>query len=97
MDVRDAGLVGLGYEKITGLNVVKGLNPPEGTRIVLLKVETQPVRWRAYLTAGTPTDPTATDGMLIDIGDEFTFTGQPASFRAIETAASATLHAHYFK
>lgn len=82
----------LGYEKVTGLSSSKSLTPPANAKQALLKVESQPVRWR-----DDGTDPTTTTGMLLDVGEEFWYTGDIAEIEFIETAASATLHVCYYR
>ncbi|MGQ0668558.1 MAG: hypothetical protein ACT4PO_02605 [Actinomycetota bacterium] len=92
--VREQNLQPKGYENITGLSVVKGVTltgAAAGTRYLLLKTETQPVRWR-----DDGTDPTAALGILIDVGDEFWYTGDPSAIKFIETAVSASLHVAKF-
>jgi hypothetical protein len=100
VDVRDTPLAPRGYQKVTGLSAVKTLTMPptpagpgQGTRIraVLLKTETQAVRWR-----DDDVDPSATDGMLIDVGDEFWYAGKISKLRFIEVTPSATLHASLY-
>lgn len=89
--IRDAVMQPKGYSKVTSLNTVKSLTVPSGASRCLLKVETQPVRWR-----DDGSNPSATDGMLIDVGDEFWYTGQVGAIKFIETAASATLHVSFY-
>jgi hypothetical protein len=100
VDVRDTPLQPRGYQKVTGLGSVKTLTmPASGTgpgggvkvRAVLLKTETQSVRWR-----DDDVDPSATDGMLIDVGDEFWYAGKVSKLRFIETVAGAVLHASLY-
>lgn len=91
MDVRDSPLEPLGYQRIVGLAASTALTVPARARYALLKTETQPVRWRDDGTA-----PTTTVGFLLDVGEEFWYTAKLAKFRAIETVATATLHASYY-
>lgn len=92
--VRDAKLRSIAdsYQKLTVASST-ALTVPNGATYALVKTETQPVRWRCSSDNDAPT---ATDGMLIDIGDELWFSGELRNLRFIETAASATLHVHYF-
>lgn len=76
---------------MTGLSSSKSLTVPANAKTALLKVETQPVRWR-----DDGTDPTTTDGMLLDVGEEFWYTGDLAEIEFIETASSAVLHVSYY-
>lgn len=89
--IRDATLQPKGYLKVTALNTVKALTVPSGAGRALIKTEAQSVRWR-----DDAVDPTTTDGMLIDVGDEFWYTGQVRALRFIETAASAVLHVSFY-
>ena len=88
----EGNLKPLGYEKVTGLSASKSLTVPANAKKAFLKVESQPVRWR-----DDGTDPTSTDGMLQDVGDEWWYTGDLAEIEFIETAASATLHVSYYR
>lgn len=90
--VRDATLQPRGYAKSGSLASAAALAvPTTGVSRVLLKTEGQSVRWR-----DDGVNPTATDGMLIDVGDEFWYTGQVRALRFIETAATAVLHASFY-
>lgn len=91
--LRDATLSPKGYQKISSLNTVKTITAASSlaTSRALIKVEGQSVRWR-----DDGVDPTTTDGMLIDVGDEFWYTGQVRALRFIETAASAVLHVNLY-
>lgn len=88
---RDAKLKPRGYQKITVLTSSTALTVPNGAAYALIKVEGQTVRWRDDAQA-----PTTTDGMLIDVGDEFWYSGELKAIRFIETTASATLHVSYY-
>ena len=100
-DVRDTPLAPRGYQKVTGLATVKTLTMPAvpagagaGVRVraVLLKTEVAPVRWR-----DDDVDPSATDGMQIDVGDEFWYAGKISKLRFIELApGGAILHASLY-
>lgn len=62
-------------------------------RVAFIKAETQPVRWRDDGTA-----PTATDGFLLDVGEEFWYTGDVQAIKFIDTAAGAsTLHVALYR
>lgn len=89
--VRDTTLQPKGYQKIAGLAASTSLSVPAGAKYALIKTETQTVRWR-----DDGVDPTTTDGMLIDVGDEFWYTGQLTEIEFIQTAATATLHVSYY-
>ena len=92
--VRDAKLRSLAapYEKLTP-SASTALTVPAGATYALVKTEGQSVRW---LCSSDNDAPTATDGMLIDVGDELWFSGELRNLRFIQTSATATLHVHYF-
>lgn len=93
--IRDAKLKSLAspYQKITP-TVSTALTVPDGATYALVKAEAQPVRWRCSSDNDAPT---ATDGMLIDVGDELWFSGELRNLRFIDTGAGAsTVHVHYF-
>lgn len=83
-----------GYEQITGLNAVKGLNPPEGALFAVIQAETQDVRWRD----DSGDDPTATVGMLLKSGTgyELYYDGDLSALKFIQVAASAKLNVSYY-
>lgn len=57
-------------------------------RMALIKAEAQPVRWR-----DDGSNPTAGAGFLLDVGEEFTYTGSLNAIKFIDTAAGAsTVH-----
>lgn len=89
--VKDQALKPLGYQQLTSLSAATALTVPAGARFALLKTETQPVRWR-----DDGTNPTAAIGMLLDVGDEFWYTGALKKLKVIETTASATLNVAYY-
>lgn len=92
--VPKAGLDGVakGYEQVTGLSAAKGLTVPTGTTWALIQAEGQNVRWR-----DDGTNPTASVGMRLLVGEELTYTGSSlASLKFIEEAASAKLNVTYF-
>lgn len=88
---RDAVLQPKGYAKQTQV-AATALTVPSGAGRALIKPESFPVRWR-----DDGVNPTATDGMLIDVGDEFWYTGQIRALRFIDTGAgAATLHVSFY-
>jgi hypothetical protein len=90
--VRDATLKPKGYQQITSLAAATGLTVPVGgAKYALIKCETQSVRWR-----DDGTDPTAAIGMLIDVGDEFWYTGDITKIKFIQTTATAVLNVCYY-
>jgi hypothetical protein len=92
MQTRDAPLEPLGYQKITPLSApAKALTVPARTRSILVKCETQSVRWR-----DDGTDPTTTDGFRLDSGEEFWYTGKPQKLRFLEETSGAVLHVSFY-
>jgi hypothetical protein len=81
----------LGYQQITSLSAAEKLTPPAGASLAVINPETQAVRWRDDGTA-----PTATVGMLIAVGDEFTYQGDLSAIQIIEVTASAKLNVSYY-
>lgn len=76
------------YQQLTGLNTAQSLpSRPNGARSVVLQPEVQNVRIR-----DDGTDPTASVGVLLVAGGIYTFRGDLAALRAIETTPSATLN-----
>ena len=62
-------------------------------RVALIKAEAQPVRWRDDGTA-----PTAANGFLLDVGEEFWYTGDVQAIKFIDTAAGAsTVHVGLYR
>lgn len=99
----------LGYAKYAAgtNNVVRkcadtpsvGVKAPDGAYGMLIQVEAQNIRWR-----DDGTDPTATDGMLLQAGAAPTadastvrlYDGDIDKFRWIEVAAGAIVHISYY-
>ena len=90
-----------GYQQIVGLAASTGLTVPTvqvnaqtGQRpvIALLQAETQAIRWRDDSTA-----PTATVGMILNVGDApYPYDGDLNAIRFIQVAATATLNVSYY-
>ena len=89
--VKDASLKPLGYVKLTP-TAATALTVPAGARYAMCKTETQSVRYR-----DDGTNPTATDGMLIDVGDEFWYAGNLNAVKFIETTGGAVLHVSFYR
>jgi hypothetical protein len=69
-----------------------GLTPPaEGASTALINVAGQNVRWR-----DDGTDPTSTVGMLLVVGDEFSYQGDLTKIKFIEVTAGAELNVSYY-
>ncbi len=81
----------LGYQQITSLSTVKTLTVPAGTSYALIQCETQAVRWRM-----DGTDPTASVGMRLAVGEELRLDAAFGTIEFIEEAASAKLNVQYF-
>jgi hypothetical protein len=82
----------LGYQQITALSAATALAPPAGATTAVITAETQAVRYR-----DDGTNPTATVGMPIAVGQPFTYTGNLAAIKFIEQTASAKLNVSYYK
>ena len=91
MDFRDGPLQPKGHQQLTSLAAAASLTVPTGSRYAILKCTAQGVRWR-----DDGVDPTATVGMLMDVGDEFVYSGKLGKLRVIEAAASAVLNVAYY-
>lgn len=87
----DAKLVPMGYQQITGLSTVKGLNPPQHARVALIQGLSQNVRWRDDGTV-----PSATVGMQLLATRDFLYTGDLVQIKFIEEAASAEINVSYY-
>ena len=96
MDVRDTPLEPLGYQKLTGMSSAAALTVPKRARSALLKAEAQAVRWKDDTGLQGATAVTATEGMLIDVGDEFFYSGKLHQLRFFEATAGAILNVSYY-
>lgn len=84
--------VSLGYQQITSLTTAQSLTVPAGTTLVCVRPETQNVRWR-----DDGTDPTATVGYPLQVGEELQYDGQFARIKFIEQTSAASLNILYLK
>jgi hypothetical protein len=91
MDVRDGPLLPKGHQQLTSIAASTALTVPAGARYAILKCTAQAVRWR-----DDGVDPTAAIGMLLDVGDEFLYTGKLAAVRVIEAAGGGVLNVAYY-
>lgn len=80
-----------GYQQITSLSAAVGLTVPENTTFAMIGVESQAVRYRA-----DGTDPTASVGKQLAVGQEIKYTGNLKAVKFIEVAASAKLNVSYY-
>ena len=81
----------LGFQQITSLSAAANLTPPAGASFAVINPETQAVRWRDDGTA-----PTSSIGMLLAVGDEFTYQGDLTKIQFIEVTSSAVLNVSYY-
>ena len=91
MQFNNFGQRPLGYQQVTGLSSAKALTPPAGANFAVINPETKSVRWR-----DDGTNPTGSVGMLIAADGEFTYQGDLAAIKFIETAVSAVLNVSYY-
>ncbi len=80
-----------GYQQITSLSAAQPLAAPSGAQWALITAEGQGVRWR-----DDGTNPTASVGWPLAVGQVFQYTGDLAAIRFIQQAASATLNITYY-
>jgi hypothetical protein len=83
--MRDAKLLPKGYQQLTSAGAVLTPTVPSGASWALIKTETKAVRWR-----DDGTNPDGSTGMLLDVGDEFWYTGALNKLRLIEDGATST-------
>lgn len=82
----------LGYAQITSLSAATGLGAVDAdASTALIVVEGAPVRWR-----DDRTDPTASVGMLLQVGDVLKYDGPLDRPRFIQTAAGAVLNVSFY-
>ena len=87
--VKDATLKPLGYTKTASAGSVLTPTIQAGARYLMIKCETKAFRWR-----DDGTNPDTNTGMLIDVGDEFWYSGNLAALRFIEDGATSTATLH---
>ena len=86
-----------GYQQITSLSAATALTVPAPTNAVpatlaLIQAETQNVRWR-----DDGTNPTASVGMLLVVGDILPYTGDLSKLKFIEATTGAKLNVSYYR
>lgn len=81
----------LGYQQITSLSAATALTVPTGATMALIVPETQAVRWR-----DDGTNPTASVGMPVAVGEALNYDGDLSRIRFIQQTASATLNISYY-
>lgn len=87
-------LVPKGYLKYVAgtIDSAKNVDFPPGATRVLLRCETQSVRWR-----DDGVDPTAAIGMLMLAADApFLYTGNPSQLKVMSASAGAILHCVFY-
>lgn len=81
----------LGYQQITSLSSATALTVPRGATVALIQPGVQAVRWR-----DDGTDPTASVGMPLAVGETIPYTGFLENLKFIEQTASAKLNVSYY-
>lgn len=81
----------LGYQQITSLSSASALTVPSGATMALIVPETQAVRWR-----DDGTNPTASVGMPVAVGESLNYDGDLSRIRFIQQTASAVLNISYY-
>jgi len=81
----------LGYQQITSLGSATGLTIPRGATVALIRPESQAVRWE-----DDGTNPTATVGMPLAVGETLPYTGYLEQIKFIQQTASAILNISYY-
>lgn len=77
-----------GYRQITNLSSAVGVGAiPPGTQVALITPEEADVRWR-----DDGTDPTASIGMLLTVGQTLTYNGPIEKIRFIQADSGAILN-----
>lgn len=89
--VIDGNLEPTGFQQITDLSSVRGLNS-QGGRIALIQAVSKSVRWR-----DDGTNPTDTVGMLLEAGRDFWYTGNVTKIRLIEVSNGAELNISFYR
>ena len=91
--VPEAPLQPLGYQQITSLASATSLTVPTGANKVVIRGETQSIRYR-----DDGTSPTATIGQLILTTDlPLVYSGTLSTLKFIETTASAKINVLFYK
>ena len=93
-------LTPLGYAQHTSLGTAillsatpaAGVALPAGARLAVISCTAQAVRWRDDGTA-----PTATVGMPLAVGVQFTYSGDLSAIKFIEQASGAVLNVSFYK
>jgi hypothetical protein len=89
--VTDGNIQPTGYQQLTGLDTVQGLNS-QGGRIALIQAAQKAVRWR-----DDGVDPTDTIGMLLEAGRDFWYTGDVTKIKFIEVGNGAEINVSFYR
>lgn len=81
----------LGYQQITSLSSASALTVPRNATVALIQPQTQAVRWR-----DDGTNPTASVGMPLAVGETLPYTGYLENIRFIQQTASAAINICYY-
>lgn len=81
----------LGFVRITNVAAATSLTVPNGTKVVTVQAEGQPVRYRS-----DGVDPTAAIGNLLATGQTLQFSSNIAAMKFIQTSATATLNVNFY-
>lgn len=81
-----------GYQRITDLSAATALTlPTGGPKLALIQAEVAPIRWR-----DDGTNPTASTGMRIEIGQELRYDADLTRIRLIQESAGAIASVSYY-
>lgn len=81
-----------GFQQITSVAAATGITAPDGTKVAMIQVTTQNVRWR-----DDGTNPTTTIGMRLIANDILVYSGVMSAIKFIEETGSAVLNITYYK
>lgn len=81
-----------GFQQITDLSSVVGLTAPSGSKLAIIQVEAQAIRYRS-----DGTDPSTTVGIRLAPEDIYFYTGKMEDIKFLEVSSGAILNIEYFK
>lgn len=81
----------VGYQQITSASTSQALTIPANARWAIIVPESQAVRFR-----DDGSDPTATVGTPLAVGQPLLYTGNLKAFRVIEQTASAKINVSFY-
>lgn len=82
----------LGFQAITSLSSATALTVPTGATWCIVRVELQAVRWR-----DDGTNPSASVGMPLAVGETLTYSGPLSAIKFIEQASGSKISISYYK